>query len=330
MSNGINLAGATVNLTVDCTPLNLGGNQVWTVASGRTLTTGAPGRSGSVNSPNNGNFIVTKTGGGVWTTSGNGDNGSIGIIINQGTVNFNKSSNSGTHAVGGPGLTVRSGATARITGTGGDQIYDGATVTLAAGGTFDLNGNTETIATLSGTGGVVDNTDAGTSATLTFGNGSSAFSGSLQNSGAGSQLGLVKSGTGTLTLSGANTYTGGTTVSGGTLALTTTANVPMAYIDTAAGTLSVTPANATRSLPMSSLTFGSGTPALAFNLSTARNLSGAVISDSGNLQMNGNVTVNIASVTVPGTYELLQYCGHAQRVGQFCGRHGSHRGKYCR
>src|SRR5882672_10694206 len=33
LSNGISLAGATVNLTVDCNALNLGANQVWSVAA---------------------------------------------------------------------------------------------------------------------------------------------------------------------------------------------------------------------------------------------------------------------------------------------------------
>jgi hypothetical protein len=111
-----------------------------------------------VNSPNNSNFIVTKTGGGVWTTSGTGDNGSSGISVTAGTVNLNKTSSGGTHAVGGPGLAVNNGGTARITGTGGDQIYNGASVTLAAGGLFDLNGHSETFAGLSGSGGVVDRT----------------------------------------------------------------------------------------------------------------------------------------------------------------------------
>jgi len=317
LSNGINLANATVNLTVDCSTLNLGANQTWTVASGRVLTTGAAGRPGSVNSPNNGNFLVTKTGGGIWTTSGTGDNGSTGIIVNSGVVNLNKSSNSGTHGVGGPGLTVNNGGLAKITGTGGDQIYDGASVNLASGAIFDLNGNNETIGNLSGTGGVVDNTAAGTSATLTLGNGSPTFGGSLQNSGAGARLGLVKSGTGTLTLSGTNSYTGGTTVSGGTVALTTAANAAMAYTNTAGGTLSVTAANATTSLPMTGLTLGAGTPTLAFNLAGLRNFSVPLVSDSGALAMSGNVTVNVLNVVQSGATTLLQYSGARSGSGSF-------------
>jgi len=52
---------------------------------------------------------------------------------------------------------------------------------------------------------------------------STTFSGIIQDSGIGGGTGgtLVKIGSGTLTLSGANTYTGGTTVSGGTLAVNT-------------------------------------------------------------------------------------------------------------
>jgi autotransporter-associated beta strand protein len=317
LNNGISLGNATADLTVDCGTLNLGGNQVWTVASGHVLTTGAAGHSGAVNSPNNGNFIVTKAGGGVWTTSGTSDNGSTGIIVNGGIVNLNKSSNGGTHSVGGPGLTVNNGGLARITGTGGDQIYDGATVTLAPGGTFDLNGNSETFANLSGTGGIVDNTAPGISATLTLGNGSSTFSGSLRNSGAGAKLGLVKSGTGTLTLNGTNSYTGGTTVSSGTLALTTAANVSMPYTNTTGGTLSVTAANATTSLPMSSLVFGGGTPVLAVNLGGWRNFTAPLINNSGNLVMNGNVAVNVMNVVQSGTNILLQYSGTRSGSGSF-------------
>jgi autotransporter-associated beta strand protein len=316
LSNGINLANATVNATVDCGTLALGANQTWTVPGGRTLTTGAAGHTGAVNSPNNGNFTVTKTGGGVWTTSGTGDNGSTGISVNQGTVNLNKTSSSGTHAIGGPGLTVNNGATARLTGTGGDQVYDGAPVTVAAGGLFDLNGSTETIANLYGSG-VVDNTAAGTSAALSLGNGSCTFSGTLQNSGSGAKLALVKSGTGTLTLGGTNAYTGGTTISGtGTIALATTANAAMAYTNTS-GTLSVTAANATTSLPMTGLTCGNGAPTLAFNLGGVRNLVAPLVSISGNVNLNGNVTVTVANVVQSGTNILLQYSGGRAGTGNF-------------
>jgi autotransporter-associated beta strand protein len=314
LNNGINLGDATENLTVNCGTISLGANQTWNVPSGRTLTTGGSGSSGSVNSPNNGNLIVTKTGGGVWTTSGTGDNGSTGVIINDGTVNLNKTSSSGAHAVGGPGLVINNG-TARITGTGGDQIYDGGLITLAAGGTFDLNGNSETIATLGGSGGVVDNTAPGQSATLTLVNGNSIFSGTIQNSGSGATLAVVKNGAGTFTLSGSNTYTGGTTVNSGTLALTTTANVSMPYTING-GTLAVSPADSISSLSVSSLSLGSASPQLTFNFSSLHNLTAPLINDSGNVAMNGNVPVNVQNIVESGTYVLLQY-GNRSGSGSF-------------
>ena len=306
LNNGINMGSATEDLTVNCGTLDLGGSQTWTIPTGRNLTIGGPGGSGAVNSPSNGNFIVTKNGGGTWTTSGTGDNGSTGIIINGGTVNLNKTSSSGTHAVGGPGLTINSGGVARITGTGGDQIYNGASVTLS-GGLFDLNGNAEMFSGLNGSG-TVDNMAAATAATLTLSNGTSTFSGVIQNSGSGASLTLVKSGTGTLTLNGANTYSGGTVVSGGTLALSSASNVSMPY--TVNGGVLYLNWGGT-SLPMSSLTLEGTGPQITFNLQSARNLAASLINDTGNLNINGNVSVNIQNVVQSGTYVLLQYASRS-------------------
>ena len=78
-------------------------------------------------------------------------------------------------------------------------------------GTLDLNGTAQAINVLNGSG-VVDNTAGGT-ASLTITNDS--FSGVIQNS--GGALALVKTGIGSATLSGTNTYRGGTTINGGSL-----------------------------------------------------------------------------------------------------------------
>ena len=88
---------------------------------------------------------------------------------------------------------------------------------LALTGTLDLKGNSDTINGLSGSG-VIDNTGLTTS-TLTAGanDQTSTFSGILQNSGA--SLNLVKTGSGTLTLGGANTLSGAVNIMGGTLAM---------------------------------------------------------------------------------------------------------------
>ena len=87
-------------------------------------------------------------------------------------------------------------------------------------GALDLNAYCPAINGLSGAG-TVDNKVAGTP-TLTVGDNdqTSTFSGVIKNT-AGS-LSLCKIGSGTLTLSGANTYTGNTALSAGTLSLSPT------------------------------------------------------------------------------------------------------------
>jgi len=157
-----------------------------------------------------------------------------------------------TGGISGSGVTFRNG-TITVGGTSNDytgntQIYtDGSynsTLQLAAdnalpygsgkgnltfatssSGTaeLDLNGHNLTVNGLSysGTVGVIDNVSAaGKTPTLTVGANDATgntFSGIIQNT-TGS-ISLVKTGTGTQTLSGNNSYTGVTTISAGTLAL---------------------------------------------------------------------------------------------------------------
>jgi autotransporter-associated beta strand protein len=88
-------------------------------------------------------------------------------------------------------------------------------VSIAAGATFDINGQNQTIAGLNGGSGTVTNTGAAKALTL-GGSGTYSFGGTITAS-TTSNMSIVKSGSGTQTLSGTNTYTGATTVSGGTL-----------------------------------------------------------------------------------------------------------------
>ncbi len=153
------------------------------------------------------NTTLTKTGGGTLTLGGTVDNSYLLLNATAGEVKLGKTSSGAVHAVAGIS-GIANGATVKLTGTGGDQIYDGTAPYgvngLVAGGTLNLNGNSETIGVLNGTGGVVDG-GSGTP-TLTLGNsnnGSSIFGGVIQNS--GGTLSLIKIGTSALTLAGANT-----------------------------------------------------------------------------------------------------------------------------
>jgi autotransporter-associated beta strand protein len=130
-------------------------------------------------------------------------------------------------------------------------------ITSGAGGNLDLNGFNQEVASLaslaSASGGIRNNA-SGTTSTLTVsGSGSGSFGLVIADNTSGTgTVALVRSGTGTLTLTGQNTYTGGTTVSSGTLALGHATN-------TLADTGAVTVSGGTLSLGSNSDTVGAVT-----------------------------------------------------------------------
>src|SRR5262249_30763310 len=65
------------------------------------------------------------------TLSGATDNINLGMVVNNGIVILAKSSSSSpaVHAIGQPGLLINGGVV-QLGGTGGDQIYDFASVTV--------------------------------------------------------------------------------------------------------------------------------------------------------------------------------------------------------
>jgi autotransporter-associated beta strand protein len=146
-------------------------------------------------------------------------------------------------------LTIKdSTATTGVTVLSGNNTYTGSTTvdsgTLKAGSatglsqnsafavnfgaTLDLNGFNSTIGSLAdgafGGGTVTNNGASNTTLTAGGDNSSTLFSGTIQD-GATNTLALIKSGTGTLTLGGTNSYSGGTTVIGGTLQVTNNSSV---------------------------------------------------------------------------------------------------------
>jgi autotransporter-associated beta strand protein len=169
----------------------------------------------------------------TWSINGSGANGSSLIVSGAitggagatlaitssgvtGVVSMNAATGlntySGTTTVSNGGI-LQGGATNSFS-TNSDFIVDGT-------GILRLNGFSNTVRSLAGTGGTVQNNNASTAVTLTVGssNASTVFSGAMVNGGTAA-LGLTKTGTGTLTLGGTNTYTGITTIQGGGLRIT--------------------------------------------------------------------------------------------------------------
>ena len=155
-------------------------------------------------------FLSTITGVGTNLTVGGAGNTSVGNVT-LGTGGITKD---GTGGFALAGVSTYTGATTVNNGVlqlnNGSAIPDAGAVILSAPGRLNLQ-NSETIGSLAGSGNISLN-----AATLTTGgnNTTTTYSGIISGAGA-----LVKAGTGTLTLTGANSYAGGTTVAGGILEL---------------------------------------------------------------------------------------------------------------
>jgi autotransporter-associated beta strand protein len=227
---------------------------VYGVSLGYTVSNGTQNGNGLLKLGNAGSLLDIGAGGIVA-----GSSGSIQVQLGGGTLAssspwsttvsmiLNGSTATKIDASGG---TINLGGT--ISGTkglqengsgllviGGQNTYSGGT-TLASGtmqlagslalgsgsltvnnGLLDLNGNSVTVPSFNGTGGLVtDKSGLSTTTTLTVSQSkSTTYSGSIAD-GPSEHLALVFTGTGQLTLSGTNFYMGGTTVANGTLIAT--------------------------------------------------------------------------------------------------------------
>ena len=179
------------------------------------------------------------------TTTQAGQNGIIissAIQTGAGRISVTGAANSGAYSVqlGGNntftgGLVINNGvvqlnSTGALNSTAGSEnaVSFGASTTT---GKLALNGRSYVISNLISNAApgspVVENGNAA-AVTLTVGNSqnlSGIYAGVIQNGTGGGALSLTKSGSGTLTLSGTNTYAGTTLISGGTLTLDATGTI---------------------------------------------------------------------------------------------------------
>lgn len=187
---------------------------------------------------------------------------------------------------------------------------------------FSLNGYDQTVSALaSGSTGIrvleANGTTGGAVSTLTVNQSTdTTYTGFLrdQNTGGG-KLALVKTGSGLLDLSGAQTassYSGGLTVNGGTLGFANTQNIGTAGITLGGGTLRYTPVAAT--LTVSNLvTLTTATTSsvevadVGSNLTVSNVISGSgalTKSGAGTLTLNGVNTYSGATVVSAGTLNV--------------------------
>ena len=237
-------------------------------------------------------FDVTNLNTGTVDLAGTNDNAFLNIHVVNGTVLLDKQSAGSVHAASA--LFVE-GGTAKLAGNGGDQLFDGNTLTINSG-TLDMNGRNETVGNLVGAGGVILNNAASTTGTLTIGGFNAThgdFKGVIEN-GAG-VVALTKTGTGDAYLEGVNTYTGSTLINGGILYLANSGSINNSTLISIAGgaTLDVALVGS-GTLPLSSGETLTGGGTVNGNVTSA---AGATINPGGGVAVS---TLTVSSATLGG------------------------------
>ncbi|MEO5713761.1 MAG: autotransporter-associated beta strand repeat-containing protein [Luteolibacter sp.] len=347
---GINItaAGYTMDFGANAVNIGSGGYATFNTSSGTNLTTvaGTVTNTGALAVKARNTFTLNS--GANWTQSGaltiQASNGGNSPVLNVNTdatfkytnattaINLSNSTSTGT-ASGTLNIAGGKFETGKAFNNSGGTSTGSANLVLSNGGTLKLTANIAALATISGSSSQIK-IQSGTGGGILDTNG---FSTEITQgiSGAGS---LTKQGTGTLTLSGANTYIDITTVSGGTLDFlqaasfynntidaTTSANLTVASGATAGfslgGGIDFTEANITTLLAASNGTVGfktgsslgidttnaGGTYALGLAIGNPNgNVIGLSKLGTGTLAISqantytGGTTINTGEVTVSG------------------------------
>lgn len=304
------------------TPAN-GGLFVASANAAGSTAQGTVNQSGGTyvnNATADGRFIIGGratggTGTGIYNLSG----GTVSALGNVWVGGFGN----GTLNVSGSGQFTTAGVlnvAAQTTGSGtvnlnGGSITTTSVTTGGGNGTFNFNGGTLTSSSSSSAtffqgltranvrnGGAVINTN-GFNVTVAQ---------SLLHSNIGGDNaidgGLIKTGSGILTLGGSNSYTGATNVTGGSLFMATGQSIGGVTVAGGAG-FGVNISGTGTSLATTSLTIGgSGTSSLTFNLASFGNPTAPILVAPA-LTVNGPTQITLSGLLSSGTFTLIDYTG---------------------
>ncbi len=314
----------TVGITLVAGTQTLSGNN--TYSGGTTVQTAATLRAGAENTFSPNAMGVTLTGSGtldlnsfaneIYSLSGSGsvitgDLSGILTLTHGSTFSGGITGNGGINLTGGiftltgSGLntyfgptTIASGATLQG-GVSTNTFSPNSDYTVTGTGTIDLNGKSNAIGSLSGSGSVLSSVAGSPVLTINKGSNGGTFSGVISNGAVGSTVGLTLKG-GILTLTGVNTYTGGTTITSGTLALVGPGALWPTGAVTVNGVFDISQSTASPvqiGTLAGSSTAGSillGSNQLVVTPTSSQTYSGDISGTGGSFELNGGFTLTLA------------------------------------
>ncbi|HSX11809.1 MAG TPA: autotransporter domain-containing protein [Chlamydiales bacterium] len=258
-------------------------------------------------------------------TTGNASMASIMQIATSSIATFDTQTNASTISgviSGGGGLTKINSGSLTISGTNsysgttqinGGSLIAGATNTFSlssrhslantSGATLNLNNFNQTIRSLVGGGALGGNVSLGSAALSTGSdNTSTTFAGVIS----GLTGSIVKQGTGTFTLSGANTYGGGTTLNNGTLAINSDASLGTANTSISVTGTSTLQASGNVTASARPLAISSGIT-ITMDMPTGSSLiyPGVISGAAGSLKKTSAGTLTLSGVNTYGSGTIL-------------------------
>ncbi len=209
------------------------------------------------------------------------------VITGSGTLALATASNSFTGSVSVTSGTLQLNVN--------NALMDSSGIALTSGGTLNLNGTSQLIGPLSGTGGTVSGLSSGQTLTVASGSGSSSYAGTISGTG-NLVVGNSSADTGTIILSGNNSgYSGTTTAAFGELEISNSNALGAGSANITGGTLAINAINVANTINLNGGTLtGLGTSSV----------SGAVnVNSNSQVSTTGNFTVN-GTVSGAGTLDL--------------------------